>query len=415
MIKYLSVLAFILCFFHVKSQNINDIRAALKKKQVENSKQKSATIGGIGSHNSAISKVIFSYLNITSDMDCKIAINQESYDLQAGVAKKVPVYQSSINYYFAWKDKDFYSDAEKVELRPDDKGKIKQLNLSVKEKYKLIEKRSADELLLSGFFSDTNGNMVSVAIDDDTKMSLPTLKNFDISKYEVSVLDFATYKKFSHENNNNRGISGSLIIIPHSLTADKEFREGVDWSCDVTGTKRKEEDYDHPVVNISWEEASGFCQWMTQTNKNYTYRLPTADEWLFAASCSVDTNYGEFPWALNENLNDVANTADASLIKNIRFKKSDITTAVNDNFPFTSPVGSFQANCIGLYDMGGNAAEWCSNDFIDAQSLDKSPKKMYRGGSYYTGTEKCKLNKTFGLSAQQRHSGIGFRIVREIK
>jgi formylglycine-generating enzyme required for sulfatase activity len=67
--------------------------------------------------------------------------------------------------------------------------------------------------------------------------------------------------------------------------------------------------------------------------------------------------------------------------------------------------------------MGGNVAEWCSDDFIntDTNVKDNSLKKKYKGGSYYTNPDKCKLNANFGLDPKQRHCGIGFRVVRQVR
>ena len=117
-----------------------------------------------------------------------------------------------------------------------------------------------------------------------------------------------------------------------------------------------EQSDDHPVSNVSWEDAVEYCKWLS-TEENATFRLPTEAEWEYACRAGSTT------WFHNgdrdEGLKLIANIADLSL--------SEISENVewgrpwNDGFAFTAPVGRFQPNALGIFDMHGNAWEWCSD------------------------------------------------------
>ncbi len=111
----------------------------------------------------------------------------------------------------------------------------------------------------------------------------------------------------------------------------------------------------HPVVNVSWNDAVAFCEWLSRKERR-TYRLPTEAEWEYACRAGTTTRY----WCGNdpEKLGEVANTADAAL--KAKFGGTAPTIRARDGYVFTSPVGSFRANPFGLYDMHGNVWQWCA-------------------------------------------------------
>ncbi len=111
---------------------------------------------------------------------------------------------------------------------------------------------------------------------------------------------------------------------------------------------------EHPVVNVSWGDAMAFCQWLSKKEKK-TYRLPTEAEWEYACRAGTTTRYGTGNDP--ETLAKAANVADATA----KAKSEDWIDAIkaSDGYVFTAPVGQFQPNAFGLYDMHGNA--WQSN------------------------------------------------------
>jgi len=112
---------------------------------------------------------------------------------------------------------------------------------------------------------------------------------------------------------------------------------------------------DHPVVNVSLNDSLAFAQWLSRKESRH-YRLPTEAEWEYACRAGTQTAY---PWGNNpDDGGGFANAADQT------FKRRFPTVTTfpwDDGFVYTAPVGSFKPNSWGLYDMIGNALEWCSD------------------------------------------------------
>jgi formylglycine-generating enzyme len=146
---------------------------------------------------------------------------------------------------------------------------------------------------------------------------------------------------------------------------------------------------DYPVLNVSWNDAVAFCKWLSQ-QEGKTYRLPTEAEWEYACRAGTTTRYsnGDDP----ELLTEVANLADATYSH--RFPVARCAIHANDGFIFTSPVGRFRPNRFGLFDMHGNAAQWCvdwyAHNYYESCPLDEPPgppagnQRVCRGG-YWSG------------------------------
>lgn len=182
-----------------------------------------------------------------------------------------------------------------------------------------------------------------------------------------------------------------------------------------------------PVCGVSWEDAVAFCDWLTRKEHDagdldpqLIYRLPTDDEW----SAAVTTL--KFPWGSQwppldntanlagiENSNDVA--VFHSLIKNY-----------HDGFARTSPVGTYPENPRGLFDMAGNAQEWCADWYRkELNPPDRRLKhpilnqdgggQVYRvlRGSAWTDRDPGRIasNARFFFSPQVRLDNVSFRVV----
>ena len=115
---------------------------------------------------------------------------------------------------------------------------------------------------------------------------------------------------------------------------------------------------DWPVTWVSVKDATNYCRWVGR-------RLPTADEWEFAAR-GPDSR--RFPWGETYPDGTRANFCDASC------EHPWGTPDHDDGHTFRAPVGSFPAGATpeGLLDMAGNAREWCSDLVHDGRAMVKS-------------------------------------------
>ncbi len=177
---------------------------------------------------------------------------------------------------------------------------------------------------------------------------------------------------------------------------------------------------EHPVVNVSWNDAKAYCEWLSR-KEGKTYRLPTEAEWEYACRAGTKSRY----WNSSdpEELVSIANVWDLSA--NSRFRTLNWVPQnylnSNDGYAFSAPVGRFKPNPFGLYDMHGNAVEWCE-DWYDENYYAKSPPedpqgptagsfRVIRGGGWYYYAVLCRAADRNEIPPSNRNCNIGFRVV----
>ncbi len=220
---------------------------------------------------------------------------------------------------------------------------------------------------------------------------------FAMAETEVTT---AQYQQFVEETG-HRGLFGYQFN-----QAEKRFiqNRGFDWRN--PGFKQTDE---HPVVNVSREDALAFCRWLSQ-KEGVTYRLPTEQEWEYACRAGAQTRYafGDKP----EDLAQHGNVAAQSLRKQIGYGES-----WDDGHVFTAKVGSFPANAFGLLDMHGNVFEWCSDTYTrdyNGAGTASGGKTLgvVRGGSWATTSEAARAAERLPQPPDSRTLFTGFRVVR---
>ena len=170
----------------------------------------------------------------------------------------------------------------------------------------------------------------------------------------------------------------------------------------------------HPVVNVSWNDAVAFAEWLGK-KEGKTYRLPTEAEWEYACRAGTTTRYfcGDDP----EGLAEVGNIADATA----REKYPDWNAiAARDGFVYTSPVGRYRPNAWGLHDMHGNVWEWCwdwyGKDFYKASRVDdpagplEAAGRVIRGGGWSGSPRDCRSADRSWYAPVGRFSSLGCRL-----
>jgi serine/threonine protein kinase len=181
---------------------------------------------------------------------------------------------------------------------------------------------------------------------------------------------------------------------------------------------------DHPVVNVTWNEALAFCKWLTDKEHkegtlpaNQFYRLPYDLEWSKAVALPDES--GKTAEARDMGVPDVYPWGTAwpppKGAGNYTGEETGSDVAIkgyDDGFAWTSPVGSFPPNKFGLYDMGGNVWQWCMDSWNS-----ESKAKVLRGASWYNGALKLSLLSSCRVHAAPDSStdNYGFRIVRAIE
>lgn len=177
-----------------------------------------------------------------------------------------------------------------------------------------------------------------------------------------------------------------------------------------------------PAVNVSWDAAQAFCQWLSQKEGRH-YRLPTDREWSIAVGIGDrEPATGETPESLSGKLKDehpwgtvwppskgAGNFADEDCHRKCPSEKTMEVYA--DGFPTTSPVMSFPPNALGIYDLSGNVWEWCE-DFMNAAKTQH----VLRGGSWGTSARSALLSSFRGSQLSTRIWRCdGFRCVVEVE
>jgi sulfatase modifying factor 1 len=191
---------------------------------------------------------------------------------------------------------------------------------------------------------------------DEKPVHRVTIASFRMDRYEVTVGQFRNF----------------------CSATGRDFPEQPGWSRD-----------DHPVVNVTWDDANAYCEWLGR-------RLPTEAEWEYAARGGVEGRV--YPWG------------DAFDCRMCNARGSEC-----DGYEHTAPAGRFPPNGYGLYDVAGNVWEWC-RDWFGADYYAASPAanpagpdsgeyRVVRGGSFYFNIE------AYYRSANRHNSNPAFRYI----
>ena len=245
---------------------------------------------------------------------------------------------------------------------------------------------------------------------------LPVGSNgFFAAVWPTRVQDFAAFVAATRYD-----ATGGMV----SLGADGRRRQGASRSWQDPGFPQTPP---HPAVGVNFDDANAFCAWLTKREHDagllpltHRYRLPTDTEWSQLAGLREEpASAGEllpeirdlhgaeiFPWGDQwpPPLAPAGNYAGAEFAEPAPV---DRLREINDGFPHTAPVGSFPANALGLFDVGGNVWQWCSDRFKAGADWH-----TVRGASWLCGSRTLlRLSARQGYAPAFRHDDIGFRCV----
>jgi formylglycine-generating enzyme required for sulfatase activity len=197
---------------------------------------------------------------------------------------------------------------------------------------------------------------------------------------------------------------------------------------------------EHPVVQVTWEQAALFCNWLSakeslppvyvQKENVWVvaepmatgYRLPTEAEWEYCARISQNQALLKYPWGdVFPPSSPSGNYADISA-KNLL---PAYLENYNDGYSVTAPAEKFKPNSLQLYDMGGNVAEWCHDFYTiytyDTNITDTDPAGPRQGkhhvvkGSSWKNASMINLRLAFRDYSDGKREDLGFRICRYLE
>jgi formylglycine-generating enzyme required for sulfatase activity len=231
--------------------------------------------------------------------------------------------------------------------------------------------------------------------EDEKPAHTVKVGSFYLGKYEVTVAEFRKFMN-SHSYVTDAEKKGdSYAWVKRKFIATKN----VNWRYDVHGNKRPPSEDNHPVIHISYNDAVAYCAWLSKKTGR-KFRLPTEAEWEYAAKGGI--NHDETIYSGSNDLSTVGwfNT-----------NSGDATHAVGEKVP----------NSLGLYDMSGNAEEWCSdwrdkNYYANCPETDpKGPSvstynRVLRGGCWFNSAERCRTDSRGSSIPFGRTCFNGFRV-----
>ncbi len=153
----------------------------------------------------------------------------------------------------------------------------------------------------------------------------------------------------------------------------------------------------HPVVNVSADDADRYCRWLGATMPG-SVRLPSEAEWEYAARGREGRRY---PWGDQEPTVELANYIEGP--------------------GATVPVDAHSAGCTpeGIYQLAGNVWEWCGDYLGDYEDLAEdsidpvgaTPDRALRGGAFSGSANALRASYRNRYRLRRRYVHIGFRVV----
>ena len=202
-----------------------------------------------------------------------------------------------------------------------------------------------------------------------------------------------------------------------------EWKKGANWKHPEGPGSSIEGKDNYPVVHISYEDAQAYAKWADR-------ELPTEAEWEAAAHGKM--NGGIYTWGDDESkLTENANTWQGEF---------PVVNKPEDGFKYYSPVKSFPANSLGIYDLSGNVWELTTDKFnvnyyqeISGSGIQVNPKgsgtyynpenpyqdeKVIKGGSFLCNKSYCssyRISARMGMTMDSGSDHVGFRTIKRIK
>jgi formylglycine-generating enzyme len=257
--------------------------------------------------------------------------------------------------------------------------------------------------------------------DGEGPVRLVALSAFYVSKFAVTNQQFAEFVRATEHRTEAERFGWSFVFrnhVPEPLHGSAMPGtpwwvrvDGADWAHPEGPDSSVDARQDHPVVQVSWNDALAYCAWAG-------YRLPTEAEWEYAARGGLDQK--TYPWGdeLTPGGRHMCNIWQGV------FPDADLG---EDGFTTVAPVDAFQPNGFGLFNAVGNTWEWCADYFdplwhIPATRNDPAgppsgTTRVTKGGSYLCHESYCRRYRNaarIGTAPDTSTGHIGFRAARDV-
>lgn len=277
--------------------------------------------------------------------------------------------------------------------------------------------------------------------DDELPFINPAVDSFCMGKTEITNQQYCDFLNSALQQGLITVIfdavyqAGSELSFPYCETTSSDYRSMIFYNQDFLVRDKGGRDMTRdPIVLVTWYGAAAYCNWRSQQEGREScynlstwecdfskkgYRLPTEAEWEYSARGGLSAY--RFPWGDTISHNQANYQSDATFSYDISPTRGYHPTWHGLFFPDTSPVGSFPANGFGLYDMAGNAQEWC-NDWYSASYYESSPQsnptgpatgtgRVIRGGSWDSSAADCRVASRDYYVPSRGETDRGFRVV----
>lgn len=199
-----------------------------------------------------------------------------------------------------------------------------------------------------------------------------------------------------------------LLMMKHQVTIG-DYQHCVDAGACAPLPASVDRIPDRPVTMVNWNDATAYARWLSAAT-GAIYRLPTDEEWAFAAGSRFTDD------ALPED--ETGNPARRSLA---RYERETRLTDPSD--PSPRPVGAFGANEHGVLDLAGNVWEWTDTCFtriaLDENGAPSGRPTVNCGVRIAEGRHRAYVAdfirdaRAGGCAAGVPPSHLGFRLVRD--
>jgi formylglycine-generating enzyme required for sulfatase activity len=240
-------------------------------------------------------------------------------------------------------------------------------------------------------------------------------RGFAIGQREISVAEFGVFVHKSGYRTDAARFKSSTVYDQYSGRLME--KNGVDWQTDYEGKPANQND---PVIHVSWNDASAYVDWLARgTGKSY--RLPTEAEFEYSLRAGTSSKYW---WGNSSPSRTVENLTGDGDSSRGRRRWSVAFPSYSDKYWGPSPVASFAPNPFGLFDIGGNVAEWVRDCWHD--SYVRAPgdgtawinpgctERVIRGGYWASSPENTRSPYRLFAKPDYRDARTGFRIARDL-